>query len=184
MFKRFGKKEALTLDAMGLITSVFLLALFGYVLIGSSLKKKNSLEFQRYQYEQQSVYVDQLQTVLTVGYSTLEQLEEKTGTLNSMNELSFPEFYNALADRATEHRVELDQVEPGTKKDEKGYSKMDVHVTATTRFLDFHSFMADVEQMPHLVRVDKLKVRRAKDENCTIEMTLRLFGHEEMTHGD
>jgi Tfp pilus assembly protein PilO len=184
MFKTFGKKEAIMLDAMGLTTSILILALAGYVLIGSSLKKKNSLEFQMHQYEQQSAYVDQLKTVLEVGYTTLNQLQDSTGSLSSNTSLSFPEFYNALAVRAKENHVELNQVEPGNRKDGKEISQMDVRVSATTAFVDFHSFLSDVEQMPQLVRVDKLNVRRAKEDKCTIDMTLRLFGTKDIVHGD
>jgi Tfp pilus assembly protein PilO len=184
MFKSFGKKEAYVLDAVGLIASILILAFAGYVLIGSSLKKKNSLEFQRYQYEQQSVYIDQLKTVLEVGYETLHQLQDSTGTRVSQKTLSFPEFYNALADRARENRVELNHVEPGTHKDANGYSHMDVRVSGSTSFVDFYSFLSDVEQMPQMVRIDNMNIRRGKDEKCAIEMTLRLFGQKDVVHGD
>jgi len=178
MFRTFGKRESLIVDALGLAVTVAAVATLAFVFIGSSLNRHNSLEDQRQQLQAKTAYVDQLETVLNIGTATQQTLAEYVAAADYdfPAELDFPEFFNPLAGNARLTDVRLMQVEPGSVSVTDKYTAMNIAIMANSSFSDFCSFLYELENMPRLVKLESLKLTPEEDgDMCNIHFVVSIF---------
>jgi len=162
--------------AAGIIITIFTLAFFAF--FRESRAKEASLN------ENKNMLSEQLRSTGDIDLK-LEKITEEINDiqkdLDNFDRLlpGREQIYSFLDDidsLARQNNVRLRDIRPGTIEKGDLYAQIPVNISGNAGFKEFYGFLYQLENIPRITRLDRLKVGKSPEEKtCDIEMTLTVF---------
>ena len=166
----------------GVLLLAFLVA---YVLIGSCLKRIETLNEEQQTLALELDRLTEVSSAVTQAERVLEQLKAGMSQLDERlpPSMDFATFYTALTDFAEELDVAIAAIRPGDISEKGDYVAMPVSVTAHGRFSSLHRFIFAIGNLRRLNKLERLQIAATSEpETCSLEMTLGLYAADQ--HGE
>lgn len=178
--KKPGKKEKMLLKYFG----IFALIAFGFQFL--------LIQPTRVKIAQKREEVQKINDEIQRAYEFLRDLNRIREEADKMEELwrifkaklpdskQIPLLLNALANVA--NKANINYVSINTKPMETGeqqgglsYNRLPIEITLRCRYRNLGEYLANLRDMPRLVKVDSLKLRRNKDILPNIDVTIDVY---------
>ena len=172
------KSEHRMIDIVGLLSTILLVVLIGYLFGGSSLQAVRELNDEQRKLAVRLEHLTELNNVIGQGKATLDDLKLGMAEISERLPLTmgFDQFYSSLTDFANKNKILISEMRPGEITKEDDYIELPISMNATAKFEDFHKFLFALNNMKRITKLDSLAIQVAsKPEFCDVQMTIKIY---------